>query len=88
MEVEKEKITYRRATINDIQALVDYRIRFLNELYSHPEDHKTKILRKSLLEYLAKAIPSNDFIAWIAEYDGKIVGTSGMVIWENPHFTK
>jgi GNAT superfamily N-acetyltransferase len=84
MEIEKEKTVYRRATIDDVPALVDYRIRFLNELYDHPEDDKTKILRKSLQEYFTKAIPSNDFIVWVAECDGKITGTGGMVVWQIP----
>ena len=84
MEIEKEKIIYRRARIDDIPALVDYRVRFLNELYNHTEDDKTKILRNSLLEYFAKAIPSNDFIAWVAEHDEKIIGTGGMVVWQIP----
>jgi GNAT superfamily N-acetyltransferase len=56
----------------------------LNELYDHPEDDKTKILRKSLLDYFTKAIPSNDFIAWVAECNGKIIATSGMVVWQKP----
>jgi GNAT superfamily N-acetyltransferase len=84
MEIEKEKIVYRRTIIDGVPALVDYRVRFLNELYDHSEDDETKILRKSLLEYFSKAIPSNDFIGWVAEYDGKIIGTSGMVVWKMP----
>jgi len=38
MEIEKDKINYRRANINDIEFLVDYRVRFLNELYNHKWD--------------------------------------------------
>jgi GNAT superfamily N-acetyltransferase len=84
MRIEKEKIIFRRATINDVPTMVDYRVRFLNELYNHPEDDETKILRESLQEYFTKAIPSNDFIAWLAEYAGKIIGTGGMVVWQIP----
>jgi len=82
--IEKDKIVFRRATIDDVPTLIDCRIRFLNELYNHSEDEKTRILRKSLVEYLTRAIPSRDFISWIAEYDGRIIATSGMVIWEIP----
>lgn len=84
MEIGKEKIVYRRARIDDVPNLVEYRIRFLNEQYNHPEDGVTKILRKSLLGYFTKAIPSNDFIAWVAEYNGKMIATSGMVVWPIP----
>jgi GNAT superfamily N-acetyltransferase len=64
--------------------LIDYRVRFLNELYNHTEDDETEILRKALREYFSEAIPSDDFIAWLAEYNGKIIGTSGMVVWQMP----
>lgn len=84
MDTENERIIYRKANINDVETLVEYRVRFLNELHKHPEDEETKILRKALQEYLSKAIPSNEFIAWLAEYNGKVVGTSGMVVWRLP----
>ncbi|UCG92877.1 MAG: GNAT family N-acetyltransferase [candidate division WOR-3 bacterium] len=84
MIVEENRITYRRATVDDIEVLVDFRVRFLNELYKHPDDDETAIIRKSLREYFSKAIPSGDFIAWFAEYDGKVIATSGMVIWRVP----
>jgi hypothetical protein len=35
MEIRKANIVYRHATVNDAQALVDYRIRFLNELLNN-----------------------------------------------------
>jgi Fe-S-cluster containining protein len=48
------------------------------------EDDETRVIRESLLRYFTKAIPSGDFIAWVAELDGKMVATSGMVVWEKP----
>jgi GNAT superfamily N-acetyltransferase len=84
MKIEKEKIIYRPATIHDIPVLVEYRVRFLNELYNHPEDAETAIVRRSLQDYFTKAIPSKEFIAWVAEYNGKIIATSGMVVWQKP----
>jgi GNAT superfamily N-acetyltransferase len=77
-------IVYRRATLYDVPALVEYRVRFLNELHSHAENDETKVIREALHKYFNKAIPSGDFIAWVAELDGKIVATSGMVVWEKP----
>jgi len=84
MKIDKEKVVYRRADIDDVADLVEYRVRFLNEQYNHPEDDKTETLRNSLLEYFSEAIPSSDFIAWVAEFDGKIIGTGGMVVWKMP----
>jgi GNAT superfamily N-acetyltransferase len=84
MEIEGDRVRYRRANINDVESLVDYRVRFLNELYGHPENDETEILRRSLRKYFREAIPSSSFVAWLAECDGKIVGTSGMVVWQMP----
>lgn len=84
MEIKKESIVYRRATVKDVQDLVDYRVRFLNEHLNHPENDDTKAVRKCLQEYFSTAIPSRDFIAWVAEYDRRIVATSGMVVWRKP----
>jgi GNAT superfamily N-acetyltransferase len=84
MKIENNRIKYRRATLADIDTLIDYRVRFLNGLYRHPENGQTKILRESLHKYFSEAIPSNDFIAWLAEYEGKTLGTGGMVVWQMP----
>jgi GNAT superfamily N-acetyltransferase len=84
MGINKENIVYRRATIRDIPILVEYRVRFMNELFSHSDNSETETVRKSLLEYFTKAIPSNEFVAWVAECDGKIIATSGMVVWQKP----
>ncbi|HUW48529.1 MAG TPA: GNAT family N-acetyltransferase [Patescibacteria group bacterium] len=81
---EKAGIRYRRATINDVETLVNFRIRFLNELDNHPENEKTQMLRNSLKQYFSESIPSNCFVGWLAECEGKIVGTSGMVVWQMP----
>jgi len=84
MEIEGDRVCCRRANINDVESLVDFRVRFLNELYGHLENDETEILRRSLGKYFREAIPSRSFVAWLAECDGKIVGTSGMVVWQMP----
>jgi GNAT superfamily N-acetyltransferase len=76
-------VKFRRANIDDIENLVEYRIQFLNEVKAHPEN-ETKALEGALKEYFSWAIPSNEFIGWLAEYEGAIVGTSGMVTWRIP----
>jgi hypothetical protein len=55
MKIEADRLEYRRANASDVEVLVDYRIRFLNELYHHPEDSETQVLREALQEYFARA---------------------------------
>ena len=33
MEIENDRINYRRANIDDVEFLIDFRVRFLDELY-------------------------------------------------------
>lgn len=84
MSFNTEEISYRKADIQDIDILVDFRVRFLNELDNHPDDEEADNLRTTLREYFSQKIPSGEFIAWFAEEDGKILGTSGIVMWQIP----
>ncbi len=84
MKVESERIEYRRATVADVEVLVDYRVRFLNALYDHADDAETDAVRRSLRKYFGRALSAGDFVAWLAECDGRVIGTSGMVLWEFP----
>lgn len=62
MEIETGEISYRRANIDDLEALINCRVRFLNELYKHPDDEQAEVLRKSLRQYFYEAITSNNFV--------------------------
>ena len=88
MKIESDKVSIRRAGVDDVEALANYRVRFLSELDAraghHFEDDETQALKRNLREYFSEAIPSDDFIALLAEYDGKIVGTGAMVVWRRP----
>lgn len=84
MDIEKNKIRYRRAKLEDIEILVDYRVRLLDEVFNRQEDEETENLKKELREYFSKSIHSRDLIIWLAEYKGKVIGTSGMVVWQTP----
>lgn len=84
MTNEHNDIVYRRATAGDVERLVNSRIQFLNSFFNHPYDAKTEILDKNLRRYFSEKISSNEYIAWLAERSGALVGISGMVIWELP----
>ena len=55
------RVRYRRATINDVETLVGYRIRFLKELGAQkgriPQEPVTEILKRNLRGYSAKLFP-------------------------------
>lgn len=41
-------------------------------------------MTKYLRDYFREAMPQRTFLAWLAEREGKVVATSGMVIWQIP----
>lgn len=88
MKIEKGKVNYRRVGTEDIEALVNCRMRFLSELGTraghHPKPDKSSILKEKLREYFSTAIPSNDCIVLLAEHDKKVVGTGALVVWRRP----
>jgi ribosomal protein S18 acetylase RimI-like enzyme len=88
VKIETGKIDYRWTTADDVEAFVDCRIRFLNELGErsgrHPKPEKILVLKKKLREYFSEAIVSNDFFFLLAEHHKNIVGTGALVVWRRP----
>jgi len=84
MNIDKKRLVFRRATINDIDTIIENRIEFLNEMQGKPSPGKEPRVKKSLEEYFKKSLIDETFISWIAEYDHNAVGFSGMVIREQP----
>ncbi|MFW9923440.1 MAG: GNAT family N-acetyltransferase [Candidatus Thorarchaeota archaeon] len=71
-------ITYRRATIEDIDILIDLRVEFLYEALKVSKDVSNKELRNSLRDYFSKTMPQDEFIAWLAIHEDEIIATSGL----------
>jgi ribosomal protein S18 acetylase RimI-like enzyme len=84
MKTDPERLRFRRASINDCELLIDYRILFLSETYGPRSPEMISELKRSLRAYFTRAFENNSFISWIAEYDEKPVGFSGLVIREQP----
>jgi GNAT superfamily N-acetyltransferase len=75
--MERNMISYRLATIDDIDELVRLRIDFLHEFQPDACGQKDEC-GDYLKEYFASSIPCDEFVAWLAEKDGRIIGTSGL----------
>jgi GNAT superfamily N-acetyltransferase len=84
MKADKLKVSLRRASENDIDTLIDYRIVFLKETYGDPSHELESGLKISLKKYFNNALKEGAYIAWIADYNNKPIGFSGMVIREQP----
>ena len=84
MKIDTNKITFRKATIRDIDILIEGRIIFLAETYGTPSQEIISNLKKSLKDYFTRAFTNNSYFSWIAEYGNKPVGFSGLSLREQP----
>lgn len=71
-------ISYRRADIKDIDDLVRLRLQFMKEAQHIDNSDKDDAMTESLSKFFNASMPDDGFIAWVAEEDGDMIGTSGL----------
>ncbi len=71
----------RRATIDDVDQLVQLRILLFEETGELIEKD-TSAFAEAISAFLIKSLPRKSFLAWIAESDSRIVASSGFVPFE------
>ncbi|MFX1418771.1 MAG: GNAT family N-acetyltransferase [Promethearchaeota archaeon] len=77
----------RKANLKDIDKLIEFRVEFLKEIQECPPSKDLNIFRASLKEFFLEKMKSNEFIAWLAEFENKIIATSGLSFLQKPpHF--
>ena len=74
----------RRATSADIPILTELRLEFLRETAAFFGKEVSPDLEKATRDYISASVPSGDFLAWLAEVDGQVIGTSGLVFFKRP----
>ncbi|NHJ87975.1 MAG: GNAT family N-acetyltransferase [Asgard group archaeon] len=79
--------TLRKATLDDINKLIEFRIEFLKEFQQTPNEPEMITFQKSLRDFLLEKMKSDEFIAWLAEVNNEIIATSGLSFLQRPpHF--
>jgi GNAT superfamily N-acetyltransferase len=74
----------RLATLDDVDALVSLRLVFLEEVGSLSSGADCRELGEAIRQYLMRKMPTGEFLAWVAESEGRIVATSGLTLFERP----
>lgn len=75
--------TIRRATLDDLEIILDLRMAFLRE--SHPEAAGAEpVTREANRRYIGEKLPAGELLIWLAEEDGQVIGTSGLVFFHRP----
>lgn len=75
-------VLYQKLTDNELDTFIEMRIEQLRE-----EGAKEDIdLVPALKDYYRRHMADGTFVSWIAVYEGKIIGTSGISIVEKPPY--
>lgn len=78
------EITYHRASLTDVQTLVDYRIEFLLCLMGPQTTDAITELKRNLYNYFNETLLNNNYISYIAKHGNEIVGIGGMALRVQP----
>ena len=76
----------RQANLQDLEALVQLRLALLHEAGDLKSNTDTTDLAEATRQYLTQKMPKGEFLAWVAEVNNQIVGTSGLVFFERPPY--
>ena len=74
----------RLATLDDVDTLISLRLVFLEEVGSVRSGDDGGELGAAMRDFLVRKMPTGEFLAWVAESEEGIVGTSGVTIFERP----
>ncbi len=78
------EIIYSRATLDDLQTIVNLRLVFASEFAGQQTAKAIQELKNFNQEYLERSIQNNSFIAYLARQGSEIAGIGGMVLREQP----
>jgi GNAT superfamily N-acetyltransferase len=76
--------TIRRVTLNDLDEFIELRLQLMHETgYLEGKQTSSKLVEATRTYFLTN-LPTERFIAWVAEAESRIVGNSGLVFFEKP----
>ena len=74
----------RQANLNDLDELVQLRLDLMREVGSLKVGVDEAALTRATRKYFVDKLPKGEFLAWVAEVDGRLVGISGLILFERP----
>lgn len=79
-----EGYTLRRANLDAIDALVDLRDAMWREVAEGMDIGDVREALGNTREYFQAAVPSGEYVCFLAEAEGRVVGVGGMLIYRKP----
>jgi GNAT superfamily N-acetyltransferase len=79
-----ERFTIRRATMDDIEALVELRLALQSENGAGEDSVEWVAVGEACRRYFAETLPTEVFVVFVAEAQGRIIATSGLSFVSRP----
>ncbi len=77
-------VSIRRASLEDVERLVDLRLALERESGHLTQEAMLADVRRATRQYFLEALPAEAILVWVAEADGTIVATSGLIFFQKP----
>ena len=77
-------VSIRRASLEDVETLVDLRLALERESGHLTQEAMVADVRRATRQYFLEALPTEAILVWVAEADGTIVATSGLIFFQKP----
>jgi GNAT superfamily N-acetyltransferase len=84
MMIQNINLKIRRIEIDDIPALVEYRIKYLAELQGEGSEKDNSGLKTQLENYFEKTLAENRFIGFLAQNEKEYLSFGAIIIREIP----
>jgi ribosomal protein S18 acetylase RimI-like enzyme len=79
-----EQIEFRPATTDDVSQLVELRFRMIFETAETKDPQRTPEFEKQVHEYFVEGLLNQSYFGAVAEVDGRLVSTNGLVLYRKP----
>ena len=79
-----ERFTIRRATPDDIEPLACLRIEMQREIVAGEVEVDWTAVHDACRQYFADALPTGQFLVFVAQAEGEIIATSGLSFVSRP----
>lgn len=77
-------VSIRRASLEDVETLVDLRMALERESGHLTQDAMLADVRRATRQYYLEALPAEAVLVWVAEAQGTMVATSGLIFFRKP----
>ena len=79
--INTDNLTFPRATIDDLEVLVDTRIRTLHAANNLPDTEEMPDVRDNTRDYYRAALADDSHVAYLVYEGDKIIGTGGVTFY-------